>query len=104
MRQFHFCFFFFLCSLGLSSCHPCPKEADPLPTSPITGDLYDFGKFDVGTYWIYQNDSTLTIDSVAIQSIKETKIYPGEFYDDCKKSIPSYVFDERQEFLSTNQN
>jgi len=97
-------FVLIVCGILLQACNHCPKQADPLPYYPIAGDLSDFGKFEVGTYWIYQNDSTLSIDSIAIDSIVEGKQHPVGNFEDCYKEIIVAEIDLRKEFFSLNQN
>jgi hypothetical protein len=55
--------------LGLffSQCNPCHEPSDK-PLIALPQNVKDYGVFEVGTYWVYQNDSTLQTDSMAVES------------------------------------
>ena len=53
-------------SLLLFSCNDPCKPPQDVDFYDLTDDVRDFGVFQTGTYWVYQNDSTLQIDSVAV--------------------------------------
>ena len=62
--------FLFLPFLLSSSCNnPC-KGPDVVPLNSLSQDVRDYGIFQVGTYWVYKNDSTFAIDSIAVIATK----------------------------------
>ena len=95
--------YFFLLTLTISS---CSKDDNPESSCSnndweniyISKSLKDFF-FKEGSYWIYQNDSTLVLDSVAIsfteQGCEAVYLYQGygsnwEYYLISYQSYPSY--------------
>ncbi|MBA3647384.1 MAG: hypothetical protein H0W62_02360 [Chitinophagales bacterium] len=62
---FLFAGIFMLLLVG-SGCNDC-KDSDPI-TLLAGRNLKAYGVFKPGTYWIYQNDSTLLLDSIAVSN------------------------------------
>ena len=66
-----------LCSILIFSCEP---EGDTIPTSGIDKGLYPF-LFDTGSYWVYKDSVTGSLDSTIVTSIERkiigTPTVPG---------------------------
>ncbi len=56
-------------SLLFSSCN----KQEALPYFLISNDFARYCKFDEGSSWVFQNDSTLVTDSINISEIKESR-------------------------------
>jgi hypothetical protein len=54
-------------ALFFFQCNPCHEPNDNSLIS-LPQDVKDYGVFQVGTYWVYRNDSTLQVDSIAVES------------------------------------
>lgn len=62
----------------LISISSCKKE---LPHYPISDDMKQFFAYQKGSYWIYQNDSTMMLDSTYVwlyQSADHDNFYSGK--------------------------
>jgi hypothetical protein len=61
--------FIIITSLTLFSCKKSNEENKPISYDNISQSMNNF-KFNVGSYWVYENDSTQILDSIAVTSIK----------------------------------
>jgi len=59
-----------LCSILIFSCEP---EGDTIPTTGIDKGLYPF-LFDTGSYWVYKDSVTGSLDSTIVTSIDRKTI------------------------------
>lgn len=50
------------------------EQIKPLTSHYISSSMYGF-MFNVGTYWIYENDSTQKLDSIVVTNIKQGFFY-----------------------------
>ncbi len=85
----------------ISGCNPCKTEPILIYASK---DLKAIGTFKSGTLWVYQNDSTLVLDSIVVTGFQDTPDTVMEFCQD--DSVPlnyresiltfthSFLFDE----------
>ncbi len=64
----------------------CEEEIDYFYIRP---ELKDWGYYEEGSYWIYQNDSTLAIDSIYITSTLCSRVllFLTKKYDILVKSL-----------------
>lgn len=73
----------------------CQKDDEPIPHYPLEQDKKDWGYFEKGSYWIYQNDSTLEVDTVrvdktAIREYRRTKSIWSLRYGHKSKTISTH--------------
>lgn len=54
----------------------CQKQEEPL-TALLPADFKAMVRFDVGTYWVYQDSATQVLDSVWVTHLDE-RIYPSK--------------------------
>lgn len=73
----------FLFAVAFSSCNKCKTEPILIYANK---DILAAGAFKPGTFWVYQNDSTLERDSVFVTSFQDTQ---DTVLEDCdNKSVP----------------
>ncbi len=72
-----------LTSLGLllsiiTGCFPKTNTNTITPTFEISEDFADYCWFETGSYWVFQNDSTLFTDTIKITNLVETNRFHNE--------------------------
>ena len=95
----------FFALLGLGACKPEPEKQKYLGNYPL-GEVKDYLYFKPGSYWVYECDSTLELDSQVMISIdtpwfhKSYIDYQLLFFN--KKSITFIITDEGSGFDYNN--
>lgn len=59
--------------IAISIITGCFNSNKGIPYYTISEDFADYCWFEEGSYWIFQNDSTLVTDSVRIDDVRESK-------------------------------
>ncbi|MBC8321440.1 MAG: hypothetical protein H8E34_12040 [Bacteroidetes bacterium] len=69
----------------------CASSDEELPYYTISKEFKDYCWFDDGSYWIFQNDSTLVTDSVKIDEVIEDTRYDLEQEDFSYQAFDMYI-------------
>lgn len=72
-----------------SCCKPGEKECEIVPIVDVMKDYV----FDVGSYWVYQDDSTGNIDTISIVAITDSVVRVGK---------ANYFGDKNPQFVKTD--
>ncbi len=59
----------------------CFNNSSSIPYYTISDEFAEYCWFNTGSYWIYQNDSTMASDSIVIEDVNETKRFNPEAVD-----------------------
>lgn len=91
-------------AISLTGCKSCKKE-QPQPTVYTQGgvnqNVKDYGVFKTGTYWVYQDSTSLELDSVWVYYYKET-VDTADKHTANPKICPVYLYGTFSSRFRTN--
>jgi len=77
-----------------SSCSDNPGPVESIPYFKVSSEFANYCWFDSNSYWVFQDDTTLTIDTVSISNVLVTKRFHTQPID--------YNYQAVEMFISSN--
>ncbi len=67
-------FAFGLVMLSITACNKDSSQTYPVYRTPVPQVLWDYGYFQIGSYWVFQDSTSLILDSIYVTSSNEGTI------------------------------